>query len=160
MESINMIPYPISAGFLFPDGTFFDTNGKGHEWLANRILEDKFGVDTLNIQDPEFILQSEYSAILIRYCRGKKLVYLPKIRPQTTEGRYYFKKAVKFYEEEGFQVLNLYKISLENDFSTIESFIGETFEEFLGFTECYNYTNTIIRTSDGTYMYNPERIGD
>lgn len=156
----NMNIFPLSAGFLFPNGEFFSTEGRGHQRLAYRILEEKFGLDTLDIHDPEYMLQEEYSAILIRYRWGEKLVYLPKKAPPTIEGKFYFKKAVKFYISDGFQVLNLYKISLENDFSTIEQFVGEQYEDLKIFSKCVNYTNTVIMKPDGTYMYNPERNGD
>lgn len=152
--------FPLSAGFLFPNGEYFSTGGKGHENTAYRILRDKFCMNILEIDSPEEILQSKYSALLIRYRWGEKLIYLPKIAPKTQKECYFLKKAIDFYKNQGFQIINIYHISLENDFSCIEEFIGESYEEIKSFSFSINYTQTVIQGKNGKYMYNPERNGD
>lgn len=152
--------FPLSAGFLFPNGEYYSTGGKGHENTAYRILREIFGKNILEIDNPEDVLQSEYSAILIRYRWGEKLIYLPKIAPKTPEGCYYFKNAIEFYKSKGFQIINVHHISLENDFSILKEFIGESFEQIKSFSFSINYTRTVIVGRDGRYMYNPEKNGD
>lgn len=158
MDNMNM--FPLGAGFLFPNGKYYFTEAKGHERLAYDILKNVYDRNILEITDPEYILQAEFSAILLRYRHGERLLYLPPIAPQTQQGKELFRKAVKFYSHEGFQILNLYKITLEDEFSIIRDFLGEQYEEIKGISIPTNYTNTIILTKDNTYMYNPERIGD
>ena len=162
MDNINM--FPTKPGFLFPNGEHFSTNGKGHEHLAYSLLRDKFKVtDDKKLSDPEFVLQDEYSAILIRYRWQEKLLYLPKTAPETLDGKLLFEKAIKFYEQEGFKILNLYKISLStNYFYVVKEFFVEDFEFVRKdlITKSINYTNTIVTDKNGNYMYNPERIGD
>lgn len=158
MDNINM--FPLDAGFLFPNGKYYSTQAKGHERLAYNILEKVYKKNIFEITDPEYILQSEFSAILIRYRRGEQLLYLPKIAPQTQAGREFFRKAIKFYSQEGFQILNLYKITLEDEFSIVRDFIEEKYERIEKSSIPTNYTDTIILTKDNNYMYNPERIGD
>lgn len=158
MDNMNM--FPLSAGFLFPNGNYYSTEAKGHERLAYNILKDVYKRNILEIADPEYILQTEFSAILLRYRHGERLLYLPKIAPPTQEGKELFRKAVKFYFHEGFQILNLYKITLEDEFSIVRDFLGEQYEEIKGISMPTNYTNTIVLARDNTYMYNPERIGD
>lgn len=152
--------FPLSAGFLFPNGEHYSTKGKGHEWLANRIIEDRLKLDTRDIADPENYLQTKCCAILIRYRWGERLIYLPMKAPPTDEGRFYFQKAVEYYNSQNFHIINIRKISLDNIFSSIEKFIGEEYEDLKIFSKCCNYTNTIIMRTDGKYIYNPERIGD
>lgn len=152
--------FPLSAGFLFPNGEYYSTDGKGHENTAYRILRDEFGLNILEITYPEGVLQEQYSALLIRYRYGEKLIYLPKTAPKTYEQCRYLKKAIKFYRSKGFQIINVYHISLDNGFSNIKEFLGETFEEIKSFSFCINYTQTVVTDSKGNYMYNPERIGD
>ena len=158
MDNITM--FPLSAGFLFPNGEYFSTDGRGHQRLAYEILKKNFGMNGSDINDPEFTLQEKYSAILIRYRWGEKLIYLPKTAPPTRGGRLFFKNAVDFYHTKGFQIMNLYKISLEDEFSIIENFIEDQYEQIKLFTICTNFTNIIIKKPDGNYMYNPERTGD
>ena len=109
---------------------------------------------------PEGIVQEKYAAIVIRYRWGERLIYLPPVRPKTAEGCIYFQKAIKFYKEQGFQIINLNHISLEVAELAIEDFIGVEYEELKIFSICTNYTQTVICDKKGRYMYNPERIGD
>ena len=158
MDNMNM--FPLAAGFLFPDGTSVPNNGRGHENTAFQMLRNA-GINTLDIDYPEGYIQEVYAAIIIRYRWGEKLIYLPSRRPSTSEGCKYFRKAVKFYEEHGFQIMNLYHISLDIDEFAIKNFIGEEYEELkMVFIPTENYTNTVIRDSLGRYVYNPVRIGD
>lgn len=162
MENINM--FPLNPGFLFPNGKHYSTNGRGHEKLAYELLKEKFNVkDQKKLSDSEYVLQDEYSAILIRYRWQEKLLYLPKTAPKSIEGRELFLKAIKFYESEGFKILNLYKISLACDYYyLVKEFFVEDFE-FLRkdlIVGCVNYNTSIIKTKTGGYIYNPERIGD
>lgn len=164
-EIINkMDTYPVSAGFLFPNREFYPTNGEGHKKLADRLLKVKFHVkDTNKLHDSEYTLQSDYFALLVRHLNGEKLVYLPKVAPSSFEGRKYFKDAIKFYKENGFKVLNLYKISLSiDDYYFIKNYCIEDFEsaQKITGTVIKNYTNTVISTLSGRLVYNPERIGD
>lgn len=160
--------FPLGAGFLFPNGEYYSTYGGGHEKLAYRILKEKLGNNfELEPCGSETMLQEKYSAILIRYGWGQKFLYLPKVSPPTLEGKAFFRRAVSFYAQEGFQILNLYKISLEDiDFAIVKEFSSECFlyedieiKNYFS-TQCSNYTNTIICNSIGNYIYNPERIGD
>ena len=155
----NMTMFPMAAGFLFPDGTLIPNVGKGHENTAFRILQEA-GVDVLNVNYPEGEVQQRYAAIIIRYRWGERLIYLPPRRPETHEGCIYFQEAIKFYEEKGFSIVNLHRISLEYDDFVIRDFIGEEFEELKFFSKCTNYTDTVIQGKNGKYMYNPERVGD
>ena len=160
----NKILFPLNSGFLFPNGEFFSTEGRGHERLAYRLLVDKFKVtDPQKLSDAEFVLQDDFSAILIRYRWNEKLLYLPKTAPTTFEGKMLFKKAIKFYAEEGYKILNLYKITLSSDdYYIVKEFFVEDFEFVKKdlILKCENYTNIIIKDKNGNYLYNPERIGD
>lgn len=152
--------FPLSAGFLLPNGDYYPNMGRGHENTAYMVLRDVFKMNILNIEDPEDVLQTKYSAILIRYRWGEKLIYLPRIAPKTVGGCIYFKRAIDFYKKEGFQIINIYKINLDKEEFLIKEFIGEEYEQIKIFTVCNNYTQTIIKCTNGKYMYNPERVGD
>ena len=75
MDNMNM--FPLGAGFLFPNGKYYFTEAKGHERLAYDILKNVYDRNILEITDPEYILQAEFSAILLRYRHGERLLYLP-----------------------------------------------------------------------------------
>lgn len=166
MANINM--FPTNPGFLFPDGEFYSTDGKGHERLAYRILKERFNEeDVQKLSDAEYFLQADHSAMLIRYRWGEKLIYLPQQAPNTFEGKVYFLKAIKFYKQNGYKILNLYKISLSIGYHydyhfKVKEFFVEDFEfikkDLIGVK--FNYTNTVVVDKSGKYTYNPERIGD
>ena len=160
----NITMFPKQSGFLLPSGEFFSTEGGGHQNLAYRVLRDYFKVtDDNKLSDPEFVMQDDYSAILIRYRWQERLLYLPKTAPATVDGRHFFEKAIDYYRSEGFKIINLYKISLNtNYFYTVKEFFVEDFEYARKdlMSNCFNYTNTVVQNKNGKYTYNPERIGD
>lgn len=157
MENMNM--FPLQPGFLLPDGEYIYTHGKGHSKTAEKLLASRFGIEGEN--DPEFIVMDKLHAMLVRYCWGAKLLYLPKTAPPTDGERWFLKKAIKFYQAQGFQVINLYDISLDNPISTVELFTAvEDVEEVIFYNRVLNYTSQIVKDLNGQYMYNPERIGD
>ncbi|MBE5806635.1 MAG: hypothetical protein E7313_08050 [Clostridiales bacterium] len=163
MGDINIAPeFPLEAGFLLPNGEHIkNAMGQGHQMTAYRYLKDKLKLNDI-IADPDLVLQRKCSALVIRYYLGGRYIYLPPVAPDYS-GCLYFKKAISFYRENGFQIQNLYKISLDyNDHLAVMLFHDIEAENLIYFPERkIAYTPTVIYNRvKGCYEYNCERIGD
>ena len=156
--------FPRTPGFLMPNGDFYrsDVLHDGHVSTAQEVLKNLYNYSVIKNKtiDPCEKLQELSGAIMIRAWLGQWYVYLPSRLPQKSEERAFLRRAVQYYEEMGYQIMNFNQIDLNPNFEkTNMRNIGNSTKE-----ECSqsigDYNTTVVKTKNGKLTYNPNRIGD